>query len=89
MGKKAEAFATDLRISRSKRISHGLTRKEDISFRAGSVSDGINILFGKGPFDRLRDRGSFGTVSELAELLAVKFRDREILAVCICPEGAK
>jgi len=45
-------------------------------------------MFGKGPFDRLRDRGSFGTVSELAEL-AVKFRDREILAVCICPEGAK
>ena len=30
------------------------------------MSDGINILFGKGPFDRLRDRGSFATVSELA-----------------------
>ncbi len=29
------------------------------------MSDGINILFGKGPFDRLRDRGSFGRVSEL------------------------
>jgi hypothetical protein len=35
------------------------------------VSDGINILFGKGPFDRLRDRGSFGTVSELAELAVI------------------
>ena len=33
-------------------------RKEDISFRAGCVSDGINKLFGKGPFDKLRDRGS-------------------------------
>ncbi len=30
----------------------------------------------KGPFDRLRDRGSFGTVSELAEL-AVKFREEQ------------
>ena len=39
------------------------------------MSDGINILFGKGPFGKLRDRGTFGTVSELAEL-AVKFRDR-------------
>ena len=37
------------------------------------MSDGINILFGKGPFDKLRDRGSFATVSELVEL-AVKFR---------------
>jgi hypothetical protein len=46
------------------------------------VSDGINILFGKGPFDRLRDRGSFGRVSELIEL-AVKLRDREILVVCL------
>jgi len=25
----------------------------------------------KGPFDRLRDRGSFGTVSELAELAVI------------------
>jgi len=40
------------------------------------VSDGIKILFGKGPFDRLRDRGSFGTVSELAEL-AVKLREEQ------------
>ena len=38
---------------------HGKTRKERTSFRAGCVSDGINIRFGKGPF---------GTVSELAEL---------------------
>jgi hypothetical protein len=38
------------------------------------VSDGINIRFGKGPFDKLRDR-DFCTVSELVEL-AVKFRDR-------------
>ena len=29
------------------------------------MSDGINIRFGKGPFDRLRDRG-FCMVSELA-----------------------
>ncbi|MEN9673754.1 MAG: hypothetical protein RL553_2019 [Planctomycetota bacterium] len=29
----------------------------------------------RGPFDRLRDRGSFATVGELAEL-AVKLRDR-------------
>ena len=47
------------------------------------MSDGINIRFGKGPFDKLRDRGSFGTVSELASgepaepvELAVKLRDR-------------
>ena len=33
------------------------------------MSDGINIRFGKGPFDRLRDRGSFATVSELVELV--------------------
>ena len=46
---------------------------KNTAFRAGRVSDGINILFGKGPFDRLRDRGSFGGVSELAEL-AVKLR---------------
>jgi len=32
------------------------------------VSDGINIRFGNGPFGKLRDQGSFGTVSELAEL---------------------
>ena len=38
------------------------------------MSDGINILFGKGPFGKLRGLGSFGTVSELVEL-AVKFRD--------------
>ena len=37
------------------------------------MSDGINILFGKGPFDKLRDRGSFATVSKLVEL-AVKLR---------------
>ena len=43
-------------------------RKQNTAIRAGCVSDGINILFGKGPFDRLRDWGSFGTVSELAEL---------------------
>ena len=30
------------------------------------MSDGINIRFGKGPFGKLRDRGSFGMVSELA-----------------------
>ena len=47
------------------------------------MSDGINIRFGKGPFDKLRDRGSFGTVSELASgepaepvELGVKLRDR-------------
>jgi hypothetical protein len=39
------------------------------------VSDGINIRFGKGPFDKLRDRGSFATVGELAEL-AVKLIGR-------------
>ena len=33
------------------------------------MSDGINIRFGKGPFDMLRDRGSFSTVSELVELV--------------------
>ena len=44
------------------------------------MSDGINILFGDGRFGKLRDRGSFGTVSELAEL-AVKFRDRSIIAL--------
>jgi hypothetical protein len=38
------------------------------------------MRFGKGPFGRLRDRGFSGMVSEPAEL-AVKFRDREILAV--------
>ena len=38
------------------------------------MSDGINIRFGKGPFGKLRDRGSFATVSELAEL-AVKLRE--------------
>ena len=53
---------------RKQKHCHGLTRKRNTSFRAGCVSDGINILFGKGPFDRLRDRGSFGRVSELAEL---------------------
>ena len=30
----------------------------------------------RGPFDKLRDRGSFATVSELVEL-AFKFRDRD------------
>ena len=40
------------------------------------MSDGINILFRVGPFGKLRDRGSFGTVSELAEL-AVKFREEQ------------
>jgi hypothetical protein len=40
------------------------------------VSDGINILFGDGPFGKLRDQGSFGTVSELVEL-AVKFREEQ------------
>ena len=66
---EAEAFATE---------GHGISRnqKSHMSFRAGCVSDGIKILFGKGPFDRLRDRGSFGTVSELAEL-AVKLREEQ------------
>jgi hypothetical protein len=40
------------------------------------VSDGINIRFGNGPFGKLRDQGSFGTVSELAEL-AVKLREEQ------------
>ena len=47
------------------------------------MSDGINMRFGKGPFDRLRGRGSFATVSELASgepaepvELAVKFMGR-------------
>ena len=31
---------------------------------------------GEGPFDRLRDRGSFGTVGELVEL-AVKLREEQ------------
>ena len=33
------------------------TESKNTSFRAGCVSDGINIMFGKGPFDKLRDRG--------------------------------
>ena len=49
---------------------HGKDRSRDTekntAFRAGCVSDGINIRFVKGPFDKLRDRGSFATVSELA-----------------------
>ena len=32
------------------------------------MSDGINMRFGEGPFGKLRGRGSFATVSELAEL---------------------
>ena len=35
------------------------------------MSDGINILFGKVPFGKLRDLGSFGMVSELAELAVI------------------
>jgi hypothetical protein len=57
--------ATEIRTSRS--ICHGLTRnftekteaetrKQNTSFRAGCVSDGINILFGKGPFGKLREK---------------------------------
>jgi hypothetical protein len=46
---EAEAFATELHGKQNK------PRKEDISFRAGCVSDCINILFWEGPFDRLRD----------------------------------
>jgi hypothetical protein len=61
---------TEGRKARS--ISHEI---KDTSFRAGCVSDGINMRFGKGPFDKLRDRGSFATVSELAEL-AAKLRAR-------------
>ena len=41
------------------------------------MSDGINILFGKGPFGKLRDR-DLCTVSELAEL-AVKLMGRGFL----------
>ena len=29
----------------------------------------MNMRFGKGPFGKLRDRGSFATVSELVELV--------------------
>ena len=67
----------DTKIRASRSICHGRTRnqKSHTSFRAGCVSDGKNMRFGKGPFDRLRDRGSFATVSELVEL-AVKLRDR-------------
>ena len=43
---------TEVRPSRS--ISH----EKNTVFRAGYVSDGINIRFGKGPFGKLRDRGS-------------------------------
>ena len=66
---------------RKQKICHGLTRKEVTAFRAGSVSDGINIRFGKGPFGKLRDRDFF-TVSDLAEL-PVNVRCREIFAVCL------
>ena len=34
------------------------------------MSDGVNMRFGKGPFDRLRDR-DLCTVSELAELAVI------------------
>ena len=44
------------------------------------MSDGINMRFVKGPFDRLRGRGSFATVSELVEL-PVKLRDRDFCTV--------
>ena len=66
-------------------------RKEDISFRAGSVSDGINIRFGEGPFGKLRDQGSFGTVSELVELAVISCAgtEKSLRYACICPEGAK
>ena len=58
---------TEIRISRGRSICHGLTRnftekteaeprKQNTSFRAGCVSDGINILFGKGPFGNLRKK---------------------------------
>ena len=74
------ALDTELITSKGISISHGITRKRQkqrhgrkkntetkhTSFRAGCVSDGINILFGKGPFDRLRGRGSFGTVRSVS-----------------------
>ena len=62
---KTEA-ETRKRQKQKKYFRHGKTRKKGTSFRAGCVSDGINIRFGKGPFGKLRDRSSFGTVSELA-----------------------
>ena len=37
--------------------------RKNTSFRAGCVSDGINILFGEGPFGKLRDRVSVRSVS--------------------------
>ena len=69
-GKKAEAFATEKhgKTRKNTEKTEAETWKEGTAFRAGCVSDGINILFGKRPFGKLRDRGSFATVSELVEL---------------------
>ena len=55
------------------------------------MSDGINIRFGEGPFGRLRDQGSFGTVSELVELAVISCAgtEKSLRYACICPEGAK
>jgi hypothetical protein len=61
-GRKAET--TEGRKSRSERLAtdeHGISRKRHgkdthTSLRAGCISDGINIRFGKGPFGKLRDR---------------------------------
>ena len=62
---RSRKLATEIGGRRS--ICHGLTRnftekteaetrKQNTSFRAGCVSDGINILFGKGPFGNLREK---------------------------------
>jgi len=61
---RKEAETTEGRKSRSERLAtdeHGISRKRHgkdthTSLRAGCISDGINIRFGKGPFGKLRDR---------------------------------
>jgi hypothetical protein len=50
----------DTEKKKKKYFRHGISRQEDIFFRAGCVSDGINIRFGNGPFGKLRDRPLYG-----------------------------
>ena len=81
--KQKRKFATEGRVSRS--ISHGLTRNftekteaetrnEEHIIRSQMRERRYKYTVWGGPFGKLRDQGSFGTVSELVEL-AVKFKE--------------
>ena len=68
------------------RINTEFHGRKKTAFRAGCVSDGINILFGEGPFGKLRDRVSVRSVS-LSNWPLNSGTEKSLRCACIALKG--